>query len=95
MKQIRTGDELVPVNLTSVEIKLLGAKWIVRMFEHISNVPHFVINGFIASGITNTVSDALKDIEANEDDTTSDKGDDAGSDNVDAVFSSHDVDPSL
>ena len=96
MKQIRTGDELVTVNLTSVDIKLLGAKWIVRMFKHISNVPHLVINGFIASGIIDTVSDALKDIEADEeDDTASDNGDDTGSDNVGAVFPSDDVDPSL
>ena len=55
MKQIRTGDKLAPVNLNSVEMKHLGAKWMVRMFEHISNNPHLVVNGFIASGITNTV----------------------------------------
>lgn len=95
MKQIRTGDKLAPVYLNSVEMKHLSAKWIVKMFEHISNNPHHVLNKFIASGFTNTVSNALKDIETDEEyDMTSDERDVTGSDNVDGVFSS-DVDTSL
>ena len=96
MKQIRTVDELVPVNSTFVEMKHLGAKRIMRMFEYISDNPHYVINDFIASGITNTVSDALKDIESDQDDHINfDEEDDTGSDNVDAVFASDNVDPLL
>ena len=93
MKQVRTGDKLAAVNLNSVTVKHLGAKWILRMFEHISNNPVLVLNGFIASGITNTASNALKDIALN--DIEADEEDDTGSDNVDAVFSSDDVDTSL
>ena len=43
VKQTRTGDELAPVNLNFIEMKHLVAKWIVRMFEHISINPHLVL----------------------------------------------------
>ena len=46
MMQMRM-DELTPVNLSTTEMKHHGAKRIVKMFEHISNNPHLLVNGFM------------------------------------------------
>uniref|UniRef100_A0A1X7V329 DDE-1 domain-containing protein n=1 Tax=Amphimedon queenslandica TaxID=400682 RepID=A0A1X7V329_AMPQE len=51
--------EFCPLNLTTVAMKHIGTKWLVKMFEHISNNPHLVVNGFIASGISENISDAI------------------------------------
>uniref|UniRef100_A0A1X7TUI2 DDE-1 domain-containing protein n=1 Tax=Amphimedon queenslandica TaxID=400682 RepID=A0A1X7TUI2_AMPQE len=51
--------EFCPLNLTTVTMKHIGTKWLVKMFEHISNNPHLVVNAFIASGITENISDAI------------------------------------
>lgn len=57
--------EFCPVDLTTVAMKHIGAKWLVKMFEHISNNPHLVVNGFIASGITKNISDAIETVHKN------------------------------
>ncbi len=89
MKQMRTNDELLPINLSSVEMKHVGAKWILAMFEHISNNPHLIVNGFVASGITDSISSAH--LEADEEyDFTEDEEDRDG--DMDAIFSSVDED---
>ena len=41
------------------EMKHLGAKWLVRMFNHISDNPHLIVNGFIATGISDSISEAV------------------------------------
>ena len=63
MINLRTNAELTPVNLGTVEMKHFGAKWLVKLFEHISNNPHLLVNGFVSAGITNSIREALKDCE--------------------------------
>jgi len=58
LRQMNDDHEPIPVNLTSVEMKHIGAQWLVRLFEHVSNNPHLVVNGFIAAGITGAFDDA-------------------------------------
>ncbi len=59
LTNMRVDEELMPVNLSSTEMKHLGAKWLVRMFDHISDNPHLIVNGFIATGITDSISEAV------------------------------------
>ena len=40
-----------PINLTSATMKTEGAKWLVRMFEHVQQNPSLIVNGFIHAGI--------------------------------------------
>ncbi len=82
MMQLETGEELAPINLSTVEMKHMGAKWLVKMFEHISDNSHLMVNGFVSPGIIYSVSDAIK-AGVNDDPRSDDS-------NVDAVFSSFD-----
>ena len=41
---MRRTDELTPVNSSSVEMKHLGAKWLVQMYDHLSDNPHLLVN---------------------------------------------------
>ena len=49
-------EELMPVNLSSAEMKHFGAKWLVKMFDHLINNPHLIVKVFIQSGITESIS---------------------------------------
>ena len=55
-------EQFLPVDLTTVVMKHVGAKWLVKMFERISNNPHLVVNGFIASGITDNITDDIETV---------------------------------
>lgn len=60
MKQMEDGShEPLPVNLSSVSMKHAGAQWLVKLYEHISNSPHLVVNGFLAAGISQAIDSAL------------------------------------
>ena len=49
--------ELLPVDLSLPVLKEMGAKWIVEMFEYISNNPQFMVNGFLKAGITQEIDE--------------------------------------
>ena len=53
--QLSTEEELQPVDLSTARMKCLGAQWLVRLQEYLSQSPHIVVNGFIASGITPSI----------------------------------------
>lgn len=38
--------EIIPVSLSMPVLKEIGAKWMVKMAEHISDNPQFITNGF-------------------------------------------------
>ena len=59
MAQLKTSDELIPINLSGVEMKHLGAKWIVKLYDNFLFNPHLVVNGFVASRITDVISNAI------------------------------------
>ena len=80
MENMKSAEQLAPVNLSSIEMIHVGSKWFVQMFEHISDNPHLLINGFIATGITTTISDAIADLDAEEYDLSSCDDDDSDED---------------
>ena len=46
-----------PVNLSMAAVKELSAKWLVDMFEYVSDNPQFIVNGFRRAGITYALDD--------------------------------------
>ena len=42
-------------------MKCLGAQWVVKVVEYLSDSPQIIVNGFIATGITSSI-DAGKPI---------------------------------
>ena len=55
---LRTSDEINPINLTTQEMKHLGAQWLVKMYEHLLDNPHLIVNGFVATGISGCITNA-------------------------------------
>ena len=49
------SDELQPVDLSTARMKCLGAQWLVKMTEYLSNSPDIIVNGFIGSGISASI----------------------------------------
>ena len=74
----------MPVNLNSAEMKHLGAQWLVKIFDHMTNNPYLIVNGFIETGITKSISKATQCTVDEEYDYSSADDDD---DNSGAVFS--------
>ena len=59
LRQLEDGNaEPLPVDLSSVALKHIGAEWLYRAYEHISNNPHLVVNGFISAGISQIMDTA-------------------------------------
>ena len=46
-----------PVNLSMAAVKEMSAKWLVDMFEYVSDNPQFIVNGFRRAGITHALDD--------------------------------------
>ena len=44
------GDD-EPVDLSSSQMKCLGAQWMTEVVEHLADNPHIIINGFRYAGI--------------------------------------------
>ena len=40
-----------PVDLSTVRMKCVGAKWMVALYEHLTNNPHVIAHGFRHAGI--------------------------------------------
>ena len=45
------NDDDDPVDLSTARMKCLGAQWMVALFEHLTNNPHIIVNGFQHAGI--------------------------------------------
>ena len=54
-------DEIEPVDLSSAKMKCIGAQWLVRLFEYLSDSPSIIVNGFLAANIAQSI-DAGKSI---------------------------------
>ena len=67
-------EELKLVDLSTARMKCLGAQWLMKVVECLSDSPQIIVNGFIASGITPSF-DAGKPIM----DSGTDEQDDTGS----------------
>lgn len=50
-----------PVDLSLTRLKPLSAKWLVQMFQHISNNPEIIRSGFRETGISLALEDYLED----------------------------------
>ena len=48
-------DQLEPVNLRLQMMKPLGARWMIRLYDHMKSHPEIIVNGFRASGIYNSI----------------------------------------
>uniref|UniRef100_A0A8W8NWD5 Uncharacterized protein n=1 Tax=Magallana gigas TaxID=29159 RepID=A0A8W8NWD5_MAGGI len=61
--QLKDGEDsdVSPVELTMSKLKPLSATWLVQMYQHISNSPDIIRNGFKETGIANTLKAHLKD----------------------------------
>lgn len=60
LMNMRAEEELMPVNFSSAKMKHLGAMWLVQMlFDHLTNNPHLIVNEFINTGISGSISDAI------------------------------------
>lgn len=61
--QLKDGEDsdVSPVDLTMSKLKPLSAKWLVQMYQHISNSPDIIRNGFKETGIANTLKAHLED----------------------------------
>ena len=51
LQQSDSDGELEPVDLSMQIVKEVGSKWLVEMWEYLSNNPHLIVNGFVRSGI--------------------------------------------
>lgn len=54
-------DIINPVDLSLTRLKPLSAKWLVQMFQHITNNPEIVRSGFRETGISIVLDDYLED----------------------------------
>ena len=45
------NDDDDPVDLSTVRMKCVGAKWMVALYEHLTNNPHVIVHGFRHAGI--------------------------------------------
>ena len=64
-----TGMLKQPVDLSTSKMKCIGVPWLVRLYEHIATNPQYVVNGFIAAGIPQSI-DAGQPIALHEDNNT-------------------------
>ena len=49
-------DEIEPVDLSSAKMKCIGAQWLVRLFEYLSDSPSIIVNGFLAANIAQSIN---------------------------------------
>ena len=67
-----------PVEMSAPRMKCIGAQWLVRLYEHFLDSPDIIINGFLSSGIPQSIdngepyldeSDESSDEHSSEDDS--------------------------
>ena len=71
-----------PIDLGLPTLKVLGAKWLVKMSDYISENPHIIVKGFFRSGIAEALDDSEDtDMSCDESEEFTDESD---TDNTDA-----------
>lgn len=90
LDQVEAGDtdisDIDPINLGMPVMKELGAKWLVEMFNYLSDHPEFIVNGFLRSGITGAINVNIENNEENAEEWTDEEesDDDINSDSSDS-----------
>ena len=82
-----SNEELEPVDLSTAKMKSVGAQWLVRLDEYISESPDIIVNGFIASGIPQSIDAGMPIVNedsSDSDDSTSTSEDSEDSDDCDS-----------
>ena len=77
-----SNEELEPVDLSTAKMKSVGAQWLVRLDEYISESPDIIVNGFIASGIPQSIDAGMPIV--NEDFSDSDESTSTSEDSEDS-----------
>ena len=54
------GEQYTPIKLPLSVMKPLGAKWLMKAFNHIQSHPTMIKNGFKAAGITGIIDELSK-----------------------------------
>ena len=67
------------------EMKVLEAKWLVQMFDHLTDTPHVIVNRFFETGISVSVSNAITTCCEEYEYSSSD--DDVSDGSIEATFS--------
>lgn len=62
--------EVEIVDLSTPRIKCIGGQWLVKLFDHLSNNPHIVINGFQAAHISQSIDAGKPVLQDNKKSTT-------------------------
>ena len=63
-----------PVDMSAPRMKAVGAKWLVSLYEHFLESPDIIINGFLASGIPQSIDNKtpyLHESDSSEDESSS------------------------
>ena len=79
-----------PVDMSAPRMKAVGAKWLVSLYEHFLESPDIIINGFLASGIPQSIDNKtpyLHESDSSEDESSSSEDEYSSSENE---FSSED-----
>ena len=50
-----SSDELEPIAKSTARMKIVGSQWLERLNVYISNSPTLIVNGFLASGIPQSI----------------------------------------
>ncbi len=53
------GENFVPVDVSTARMKSIGAQWLVRLFEHLAMSPNIINNGFLKSGIPQSIGSGV------------------------------------
>ena len=73
-------DEIEPVDLSSAKMKCIGAQWLVRLFEYLSDSPSTIVNGFLAAQSIDAGKPILEEksvlTSSSDDEVTESEGDD-------------------
>ncbi len=49
-------DEIEPVDLSTARMKCVGARWLVKLYDYLSDNPQIIVNGFFAAHITQSIT---------------------------------------
>ena len=73
------------MDLSTSRMKCIGASWLIRLYEHLAENPQYMINGFCAAGITQSIDagEPVPNNDGNGDNTDDDDSDITTDEDVD------------
>ena len=83
------GESFTPVNMLTARMKSIGGQWLIRLFEHLAMSPDIISNGFLKSGIPQSIDSRVPYLAADDDDAA-DSDDDVADSDDDATDSPDD-----